>query len=68
VVNPYTRHPALLAMEAGALSGVAPGRVVLGDAVEVDVRRPSRVRSWVRAGATSVKRALLRAAALGVKK
>jgi 5,10-methylenetetrahydromethanopterin reductase len=30
VVNPYTRHPALLAMEAGALAGLAPGRVVLG--------------------------------------
>jgi 5,10-methylenetetrahydromethanopterin reductase len=30
VVNPYTRHPALLAMETAALSGVAPGRVVLG--------------------------------------
>lgn len=30
VVNPYTRHPALLAMETQALAGVAPGRVVLG--------------------------------------
>jgi 5,10-methylenetetrahydromethanopterin reductase len=30
VVNPYTRHPVLLAMEAAALAGVAPGRVVLG--------------------------------------
>jgi 5,10-methylenetetrahydromethanopterin reductase len=30
VVNPYTRHPALLAMEAAALAGIAPGRVVLG--------------------------------------
>jgi 5,10-methylenetetrahydromethanopterin reductase len=30
VVNPYTRHPALLAMETGALAGLAPGRVVLG--------------------------------------
>lgn len=30
VVNPFTRHPALLAMETAALSGVAPGRVVLG--------------------------------------
>jgi 5,10-methylenetetrahydromethanopterin reductase len=30
VVNPYTRHPALLAMETAALAGVAPGRVVLG--------------------------------------
>jgi 5,10-methylenetetrahydromethanopterin reductase len=30
VVNPYTRHPALVAMEAAALSGVAPGRIVLG--------------------------------------
>ena len=30
VVNPYTRHPALLAMEVAALAGVAPGRVVLG--------------------------------------
>jgi 5,10-methylenetetrahydromethanopterin reductase len=30
VVNPYTRHPALLAMETSALAGLAPGRVVLG--------------------------------------
>jgi alkanesulfonate monooxygenase SsuD/methylene tetrahydromethanopterin reductase-like flavin-dependent oxidoreductase (luciferase family) len=30
VVNPYTRHPALVAMETGALAGLAPGRVVLG--------------------------------------
>lgn len=30
VVNPYTRHPALLAMEAAALGGAAPGRAVLG--------------------------------------
>jgi 5,10-methylenetetrahydromethanopterin reductase len=30
VVNPYTRHPALLAMEAAALAGIAGGRVVLG--------------------------------------
>src|SRR5258705_12782631 len=30
VVNPYTRHPALVAMETAALAGVAPRRVVLG--------------------------------------
>ena len=30
VVNPYTRHPALLAMEVAALAAMAPGRVVLG--------------------------------------
>ena len=30
VVNPYTRHPALLAMETASLAGIAPGRVVLG--------------------------------------
>src|SRR5437762_2943590 len=30
VVNPYTRHPALLAMEAATLSQLAPGRVILG--------------------------------------
>ncbi len=30
VVNPYTRHPVLLAMETAALAGIAPGRVVLG--------------------------------------
>ncbi len=30
VVNPYTRHPALLAMETAALAGAAPGRIVLG--------------------------------------
>jgi 5,10-methylenetetrahydromethanopterin reductase len=30
VVNPYTRHPALVAMEAAALGGLAPDRVVLG--------------------------------------
>lgn len=30
VVNPYTRHPALVAIETAALAGIAPGRVVLG--------------------------------------
>jgi 5,10-methylenetetrahydromethanopterin reductase len=30
VVNPYTRHPVLLAMETAALAGLAPGRVALG--------------------------------------
>lgn len=30
VVNPYTRHPALITMETAALSGLAPGRVILG--------------------------------------
>jgi 5,10-methylenetetrahydromethanopterin reductase len=30
VVNPYSRHPALLAMEAASLSALAPGRFVLG--------------------------------------
>jgi 5,10-methylenetetrahydromethanopterin reductase len=30
VVNPYTRHPALVAMETAALAGLAPARVVLG--------------------------------------
>ena len=30
IVNPFTRHPALLAMETAALAGLAPGRVVLG--------------------------------------
>jgi 5,10-methylenetetrahydromethanopterin reductase len=30
VVNPYTRHPAVLAMETAALTGAASGRVVLG--------------------------------------
>src|SRR5438874_3674752 len=30
VVNPYTRHPALVAMETAALAAVAPERVVLG--------------------------------------
>jgi 5,10-methylenetetrahydromethanopterin reductase len=30
VLNPFTRHPALLAMETAALAGLAPGRVVLG--------------------------------------
>jgi 5,10-methylenetetrahydromethanopterin reductase len=30
VVNPYTRHPALLAMEAAALAGIAPERIILG--------------------------------------
>src|SRR3989442_844011 len=29
VVNPYTRHPALIAMETAALAGSAPSRVVL---------------------------------------
>lgn len=30
VVNPWTRHPVLTAMETGALHELAPGRVVLG--------------------------------------
>src|SRR5215470_5268699 len=30
VVNPYTRHPVLLAMEAATLSQLAPDRLVLG--------------------------------------
>ncbi len=30
VVNPYTRHPALVAMETAALAGLAPARVALG--------------------------------------
>jgi 5,10-methylenetetrahydromethanopterin reductase len=30
IVNPFTRHPALIAMEAAALHELAPGRVVLG--------------------------------------
>jgi 5,10-methylenetetrahydromethanopterin reductase len=30
VVNPYSRHPALLAMEAASISVLAPGRFVLG--------------------------------------
>src|SRR3989442_2034473 len=30
VVNPYTRHPALIALETAALAGIAPGPVVLG--------------------------------------
>lgn len=30
VVNPWTRHPMLTAMETGALHELAPGRVVLG--------------------------------------
>src|SRR2546429_8421716 len=29
VVNPYTRHPALIAMETAALAGPAPGRAGL---------------------------------------
>ena len=39
VVNPYTRHPALLAMETATLAGIAPGRVVLG--------LGTGVRGWV---------------------
>jgi 5,10-methylenetetrahydromethanopterin reductase len=30
VLNPFTRHPAVLAMETATLAGIAPGRVVLG--------------------------------------
>ena len=30
VVNPFTRHPVLIAMETAALAGSAPGRVILG--------------------------------------
>lgn len=40
----------------------APGRVHVGDEVEVELRRTSRLGDWARAGATGLKRALLRAA------
>jgi len=30
VVNPFTRHPAVVAMETATIAGMAPGRVVLG--------------------------------------
>jgi len=30
VVNPFTRHPAVLAMEAATLAGIAPERIALG--------------------------------------
>jgi 5,10-methylenetetrahydromethanopterin reductase len=30
VVNPFNRHPTLMAMEAGTLAELAPGRIVLG--------------------------------------
>lgn len=30
VVNPYTRHPVVLALEAASLAALAPGRIVLG--------------------------------------
>ncbi|MSP51852.1 MAG: LLM class flavin-dependent oxidoreductase [Alphaproteobacteria bacterium] len=30
IVSPFTRHPALIAMETAALDEVAPGRVILG--------------------------------------
>ncbi len=30
VVNPFTRHPAVLAMETATLAGIAPERIVLG--------------------------------------
>ena len=30
VVTPYTRHPAVIAMETATLAAIAPGRVVLG--------------------------------------
>lgn len=39
VVNPYTRHPALLAMEAATVSVLAPGRFVLG--------LGSSIRLWI---------------------
>lgn len=43
-------------------SVTAPGRVRVGDEVDVAVPRTSRLGAWARAGATGVKRALLRAA------
>jgi 5,10-methylenetetrahydromethanopterin reductase len=39
VVNPYTRHPALIAMETAALAGLSAGRLVLG--------LGSRNRRWI---------------------
>jgi uncharacterized protein YcbX len=43
-------------------SVTAQGRVRVGDEVDVELRRTSRLGDWARARATGVKRALLRAA------
>src|SRR5262245_50216322 len=51
VVNPYTRHPALVAMETAALAGLAPGRVVLG--------LGSSNRKWIEAQMASPFKTLL---------
>jgi uncharacterized protein len=56
-----------VAADAGRCVGVyatvtAPGRVRIGDEVDLELPRTSRLGDWARAGATGVKRAFLRAA------
>jgi 5,10-methylenetetrahydromethanopterin reductase len=59
VVNPYTRHPALLAMETAALAGLAPRRVVLG--------LGSSNRRWIEAQMAIAFKTPLRGLAEGVE-
>jgi hypothetical protein len=45
-----------------------PGRVEIGDTVELDARRPSKLAEFAHARATDVKRLILRAAAATLPK
>ncbi len=66
VLNPFTRHPALVAMEAGTLAAVAPGRVVLGLGtgvrhwIETQLRLPFEAPLGVLRDAVDVIQRLLR--------
>jgi 5,10-methylenetetrahydromethanopterin reductase len=59
VVNPFTRHPAVLAMETAALAGLAPGRIVLG--------LGTSNRNWIEAGMRIPFKAPLRTLREGVE-
>lgn len=71
VVNPYTRHPALLAMEVAGLIGVAPGRIVLGlgtsnrNWIEGDLRIPFKTPLGALRECVEIVRRLLAGERLG---
>ncbi|PYM15605.1 MAG: hypothetical protein DMD81_14565 [Candidatus Rokuibacteriota bacterium] len=71
VVNPYTRHPAILAMETAALAGVAPGRIVLGlgtsnpNWIEAEMRIPFKTPLRTLGEGVEIVRRLLAGETLG---
>ncbi len=73
VVNPYTRHPALLAMETAALAGLAPGRIVLGlgtsnrNWIEAEMRIPFKTPLRALRECVEIVRRLLAGERLGFR-